>query len=74
MVVAGYFLWTNLGPSCLTGFTLYLILFVINKYKSKLHKRTWKVIDRKRDKRMQQTSEAFTNAKMLKLQGWEQKF
>ena len=74
MTVAGYFLWTNLGPSCLTGFFLYLMLYAINKYKSKLHRRTWKVIDRKRDKRMQQTQEAFTNAKMLKLQGWEQKF
>ena len=74
MIIAAYFLWTNLGYSSFTGVFLYAILFFVNRYKSKLHKKTWGVIDRKRDKRMQQTAEAFHNAKMLKLYGWEQPF
>ena len=74
MIVSGYFLWKNLGWSVFSGIGLYIALWYINKYKSKLHCQTWGVIDKKRDKRMQQTSEAFHNAKMLKLYGWEQKF
>ena len=74
MMVSAYFLWTNLGWCSFTGLGLYAALWHINKYKSKLHRKTWRVVDRKRDKRMLQTSEAFHNAKMLKLYGWEQKF
>ena len=57
MIVAAYFLWTNLGWFAFTGVGLYAFLWQVNKYKSKLHRQTWGVIDRKRDKRMQQTSE-----------------
>ena len=74
MTVAAYFLWTNLGWCAFTGLGVYAALWQVNKYKSKLHRKTWRVVDRKRDKRHTQTSEAFHNAKMLKLYGWEQKF
>ena len=52
MIVAGYFLWTNLRWSAFTGLALYVALWFINKYKSKLHRKTWRIIDKKRDKRM----------------------
>ena len=72
--LSAYYLWINLGWSAFTGCILYAILWQVNKYKGKLHRHTWGVIDRKRDKRMLRTSEAFHHAKMLKLYGWEQKF
>ena len=53
MIVAAYFLRTNLGYSAFTGIFLYVILWFVNRYKSKLHRKTWGVIDKKRDKRMQ---------------------
>ena len=67
-------LYTNLGWFAFTGVFLYAFLWQVNKYKSKFHKKTWGVLDIKRDKRHNKSSEAFHHAKMLKLYGWEQKF
>ena len=73
MIIASYFLFKELGYAALTSLVLYAGLWFINKHKSKLHRKTYKIIDKKRDKRMQMTSEAFNHAKMLKLYGWENK-
>ena len=72
--LAVYLLYTNLGWFAFTGVFLYAFLWQVNKYKSKFHRKTWGVLDIKRDKRHNKSSEAFHHAKMLKLYGWEQKF
>lgn len=69
--LAVYLLYTNLGWFAFTGVFLYAFLWQVNKYKSKFHKKTWGVLDIKRDKRHNKSSEAFHHAKMLKLYGWE---
>ena len=72
--LAVYLLYTNLGWFAFAGVFLYAFLWQVNKYKSKFHRRTWGVLDVKRDKRHNKSSECFHHAKMLKLYGWEQKF
>ena len=74
LIIASYFLFKELGFTSLVTVVLYGGLWLINKYKSKLHRKTYRIIDKKRDKRMQMTSEAFNHAKMLKLYGWERNF
>ena len=71
MAIAAYFMYRELGVASFVSLIPYILLLFINKYKMKLLKQTWKVFDKKRDKRMTMTSEAFNNAKMLKLYGWE---
>ena len=72
--LSAYLLWTNLRWFSFAGVFLYGFLWQVNKYKSRFHRKTWGVIDIKRDKRHNKSSEAFHHAKMLKLYGWEQKF
>lgn len=73
-IYAAYFLYLYMGLSVLSGIALFAITFTINFFIGKWRHARWLRQRSVRDKRNQETSEAFGNAKMLKLYGWKDLF
>ena len=71
LLVAGYFIYIYVGVSSLMGIVMFSITLALQKYQSRMNTTVNKKIEKEKDKRMMQTSEAFNHAKNLKLYGWE---
>ena len=71
LIVATYYVYYYVGVSALSGFILFGITLALQRYQSRMNTTQNKIIDKSKDKRMMQTSEAFNHAKNLKLYGWE---
>ncbi|CAG2174781.1 unnamed protein product, partial [Oppiella nova] len=74
LMIGGYILWRQLGPSSLTLFVMMAIVGPLNTLiMRKINGLQTKQMELK-DKRMEQISEVLNNIKLLKLFGWEKPF
>ncbi|CAG2164134.1 unnamed protein product, partial [Oppiella nova] len=74
LMIGGYILWRQLGPSSLTLFVMMAIVGPLNTFiMRKINGLQTKQMELK-DKRMEQISEVLNNIKLLKLFGWEKPF
>ncbi|XKL66878.1 hypothetical protein PGB90_010298 [Kerria lacca] len=67
-------LWQILGPSSLVGFTLLIILILINNSVASKNERLQIMQMKIKDNRIKLMSEVFSGIKILKLCAWEPKF
>ncbi|XP_042490578.1 ABC transporter C family member 3-like [Macadamia integrifolia] len=74
IVLALLILYMNLGLGSLVAFVATIILMLANFPLGKLQEKFQKEFMDSKDRRMNVTSEALRNMRILKLQGWEMKF
>ena len=72
--LAMYFLWIQLGPSCLAGAAVILASIPLTKVCAGWMGRLQKKVMRKKDDRIQANQETLMNMKVVKLQAWEEPF
>ncbi len=72
--LAIYFLWQQLGPSCLGGVAVILIMVPVNKVVAAWMGRLQKRLMSARDHRVDVNSEVLSSMKVIKLQAWEDSF
>jgi ABC-type multidrug transport system, ATPase and permease components len=69
-----YFLWGQLGPSCLGGLAVILIMVPLNKTIASWMGNLQKSLMESRDVRVNMNNEVIGNMKEIKLHGWEDNF
>lgn len=69
-----YFLWQQLGQSCLGGLAVILVMIPLNKFIAGWMGRLQKSLMEARDARVDVNNEVLSNMKIVKLQGWESSF
>jgi ATP-binding cassette subfamily C (CFTR/MRP) protein 1 len=74
IVLAMYFLWQQLGPSCLAGVLVILLSIPFTAVTSMWMGKLQKKLMEKKDDRVQCNQETITNMKIVKLQAWEGPF
>merc|ERR1740124_339014 len=74
IIVALYFLWQQLGPSCLAGVAVIFILVPLNKYVAGWMARLQAKLMEARDLRVEINSEVLGSMKVVKFQNWEESF
>eukprot|EP00560_Eucampia_antarctica_P007002 CAMPEP_0197828720 /NCGR_PEP_ID=MMETSP1437-20131217/5242_1 /TAXON_ID=49252 ORGANISM="Eucampia antarctica, Strain CCMP1452" /NCGR_SAMPLE_ID=MMETSP1437 /ASSEMBLY_ACC=CAM_ASM_001096 /LENGTH=1315 /DNA_ID=CAMNT_0043430055 /DNA_START=350 /DNA_END=4300 /DNA_ORIENTATION=+ len=72
--LALYFLWQQLGPSCLGGVAVILVMIPVTKYVSNWMGRMQQALMGARDERTDINSEALGSMKIIKIQAWEKSF
>mmetsp|Transcript_32353 Transcript_32353/g.47555 ORF Transcript_32353/g.47555 Transcript_32353/m.47555 type:complete len:930 (+) Transcript_32353:22-2811(+) len=74
IILSFYFLWMQLGPSCLGGVAVIVIAIPINKIIVVHMTRLQKVLMKCRDERVEVNSEVLNGIKVIKLQAWEESY
>jgi ABC-type multidrug transport system fused ATPase/permease subunit len=74
IVLAMYFLWQQLGPSCLAGVGVILLSIPFTAVTAQWMGKLQKKLMQKKDDRVQCNQETVTNMKIVKLQAWEGSF
>ena len=74
IVLSIYFLWGILGPSCLAGLTVMVLLIPINTFVGGWMKKFQQKNMKHKDNRMKSMNEVLDGIKVLKLYAWEQSF
>lgn len=69
-----YFLWQQLGAAMLAGVGVMVIFIPLNGVVASIIKRFQKALMRRRDERVNATSEAINGMKIIKLSAWEDHF
>ena len=69
-----YFLWGYLGPSCLAGLVVMVLLIPINAYMSNMMKKYQISNMKNKDTRIKVMNEILDGIKVLKLYAWEPSF
>lgn len=69
-----YFLWQQLGPSCLAGVVIILIMMPVTKTVAGYMGRMQKKLMEAKDSRIEANNEVLQSMKVIKLQAWEQSF
>jgi ABC-type multidrug transport system fused ATPase/permease subunit len=72
--IALYFLWEQVGPSCLGGIAVILLAIPMTGRISKYLKSVQKDMSKVRDERVKLGNEVLAGMKVIKLQAWEQEF
>ncbi len=72
--LAIYFLWQQMGPSCLGGVAVIIIMIPVNKFIGGWMARLQKELMTARDNRVDVNNEVLSNMKVIKLQAWEYSF
>lgn len=72
--LAIYFLWQQLGPSCLGGVAVILVMVPLNKAVAGWMGRLQEKLMAARDHRVDVNSEVLSSMKVIKLQAWEDSF
>eukprot|EP01038_Epipyxis_sp_PR26KG_P012636 gene12636-16943_t len=74
IALALYFLWQQLGVSCLAGISVIIITIPITSQISKYMKKLQKSLSSIRDERIKLCNEVLSGMKVIKLQSWEKEF
>lgn len=74
IILALYFLWQQLGPSCLGGVAVILIMMPVTKTVAKWMGSLQKRLMVSKDRRVELSSEVLGSMKIVKLQAWEGPF
>lgn len=74
LILSISFLFYYLGLSFFSGIGVLLLAFVVNFILGMISANLWKVMMQKKDMRMNSTTEALSNIKMIKLYGWNETF
>ena len=74
ITLAIYFLWKQVGPSCLGGAAVICIMIPVNKIIASWMGRLQRKLMKARDHRVEMNSEVLSNMKVIKLQAWEDSF
>jgi ATP-binding cassette subfamily C (CFTR/MRP) protein 1 len=74
IALAMYFLWQQLGPSCLAGVGVILASIPLTAVSAQWMGRLQKKLMEKKDDRVQTNQETIVNMKVVKLQAWEGPF
>jgi ABC-type multidrug transport system fused ATPase/permease subunit len=74
IVLAMYFLWQQLGPSCLAGVLVILLSIPFTAVTAQWMGKLQKKLMEKKDDRVQCNQETIGNMKIVKLQAWEGPF
>jgi ABC-type multidrug transport system fused ATPase/permease subunit len=74
IVLAIYFLWRQLGPSCLAGVFMILLSIPLTAVTASWMGKLQKQLMEAKDKRVDVNQETVTNMKVVKLQAWEAPF
>lgn len=69
-----YFLWGQVGPSCLGGIAIIILVIPITKKVSKYLGGIQKQLSKIRDRRVKLSSEVIGGMKVIKFQAWEKDF
>jgi ATP-binding cassette, subfamily C (CFTR/MRP), member 1 len=69
-----YFLWQQLGPSCLAGVLVIILSIPLSAVAAKWMGLLQKRLMVRKDNRVQTNQETITNMKVIKLQAWEEPF
>jgi ABC-type multidrug transport system fused ATPase/permease subunit len=69
-----YFLWQQLGPSCLAGVMVIILSIPLSATAAKWMGALQKKLMVRKDARVQTNQETITNMKVIKLQAWEEAF
>lgn len=69
-----FFLWRQLGPSCLGGVAVILVMMPVTRYVAKWMGSMQKKMMKVKDKRIEVNSEVVGNMRVVKLQAWEESF
>lgn len=69
-----YFLWQQLGPSCLAGVMVVILSIPLSATAAKWMGMLQKKLMLRKDNRVQTNQETITNMKVIKLQAWEEPF
>ena len=72
--LAMYFLWGQVGPSCLAGVVVIVFLIPITKSVAAWLGRIQKILMKARDERVALNNEILGAMKIIKLQAWEESF
>jgi ATP-binding cassette subfamily C (CFTR/MRP) protein 1 len=72
--LAMYFLWQQLGPSCLAGVAVILASIPLTGITARWMGKLQKKVMKRKDDRIQVNQETLTNMKVVKLQAWEGPF
>ncbi len=74
IILALYFLWQQIGPSCLGGVAVIVMILPVTKYVAKWMGSLQKRLMAAKDKRVELNSEVLGSMKIIKLQAWEGPF
>lgn len=74
IVLAMYFLWQQLGPSCLAGVLVIILSIPLTAISAQWMGNLQKKLMEKKDDRVQVNQEIISNMKIVKLQAWEGPF
>jgi len=72
--LALFFLWQQLGASCLGGVVVMLIMMPVTKYVANWMGTLQKQVMKAKDQRVEINSEVMSNMKIIKTQAWEESF
>jgi len=72
--LAIYFLWQQLGPSCLAGVVIILVMMPVTKTVAGYMGKMQKSLMEAKDSRIEANNEVLQSMKVIKLQAWEQSF
>ena len=72
--LALYFLWGQLGASCLGGIAIIILVIPVTKKVSKYLGSIQKALSKIRDRRVKLSSEVLGGMKIIKFQAWEKEF
>eukprot|EP01039_Chlorochromonas_danica_P007900 gene7900-8715_t len=74
IALALFFLWRQLGISCLSGMAVIVVAIPVTSKVSQHMKTLQKALSKIRDERIKLTNEVLSGMKVIKLQAWEQEF
>jgi ABC-type multidrug transport system fused ATPase/permease subunit len=74
IALAMFFLWRQLGPSCLGGVAVILVMMPVTRYVAKWMGSMQKKLMKAKDSRIEVNSEVLGNMKVVKFQAWEESF
>jgi ABC-type bacteriocin/lantibiotic exporter with double-glycine peptidase domain len=69
-----YFLWGQVGPSCIAGLVVILLMIPTANFVARLQGRIQKTLMEARDARTSLNSEILGAMKVIKIQAWEENF
>lgn len=74
ITLALYFLWKQLGPSCLGGVGVICIMIPVTKFIAQWMGGMQKKLMKAKDERVELNSEVLSGMKVIKFQAWEESF
>lgn len=74
IVLALFFLWQQLGPSCLAGVAVIMVSMPLTANVAAMMGRLQKAVMKSRDERVDVNNEVLSSMKVIKLQAWEKSF